>query len=484
MEPVQEGVANLVNHCAAVKRGETVLLLNECGEAEADLVDLIAEAVRAAGGREQVMWLDRPERGGGRGAAPPISEELTKAITSADKVISLYPLSDRALVETLGDSPSVLITNTMFRTKEDFASNHARYHWGMANTVRARRRRIMATASSSEDQVKEGVWNLVAHCLDVQKGESVLLLNEYGKIDPELVGLIEDAVKECGAESHSLWGETIERGARSFSKVLVGAILSADKLIMNYNLNREVLHQYVKDRQILRVTNRCLTPENFATEHARFDWRMVRAIFARLEEISSSSRDWHISAPGGTDLRGQVATASDVADAYFVQESEATRLIRVFPGEVYTPVGAINAQGKIVSDGPNAEDREGGPPEAVTFFFEDNRIVRVEGGERADRVRQRIEEMAQTFGDKARTLDSWHGGMNPKADPDPAGIGAVSTTQRMHFHAQTLGGNFGATVCNQTIELDGSKTYENGKLMVLDDPKIVEAARVYGIEDW
>lgn len=272
----------------------------------------------------------------------------------------------------------------------------------------------MTAETTVQDQVKEGVWNLVANCLDVQKGESILLLNEYGKIDPKLVGLIEDAVNQQGAEAHSLWGPTIERGARSFSRVLVGALLSADKVIMNYNLNREVLHQYVKDHQILRVTHRCLTAENFATEHARFDWRMVRAIFARLEEISSSSRGWRITAPGGTDLRGQVATGSDVADAYFVRESEVTRLIRVFPGEVYTPVGVIHAEGKIVADGPDAEERGGGPPEPVTFFVEDNRIMRIAGDERAERVRQRIEENAQTLGDNAWTIDSWHGGMNPK----------------------------------------------------------------------
>ncbi len=135
MEPVREGVANLIDNCAEVKQGETVLLLNERGEAEPDLIEVIAESVRAAGGREQVMWLDRPERGGGPGAAPPISDELATAIRSADKVIALYPLSDRALVQTLGESPSVLIANTMFRTQEDFASNHARYHWGMANAI-------------------------------------------------------------------------------------------------------------------------------------------------------------------------------------------------------------------------------------------------------------------------------------------------------------------------------------------------------------
>lgn len=211
---------------------------------------------------------------------------------------------------------------------------------------------------------------------------------------------------------------------------------------------------------------------------------MVRAIFARIEEICSGSTNWHITAPGGRDLGGRIASASDVADAYFVRESEATRLIRVFPGEVYTPVGAINAQGTSVADAPNAEDRESGTVDPVTFFVENNRIVRIEGGERADRIRQRIEEMARTFGDNAWTIDSWHGGMNPKADPDPAGIGAISTTERVHFHARTLGGNFGATVSHQTIDLDGRPLFRDGKLAILDDPRIAEAARQFGIEDW
>jgi hypothetical protein len=135
VEPVEEGVANLVNNCAEVKRGEIVLLLNARGEAEADVVDLITEAVRAAGGRERVIWLDPPARGGGPGTAPSLSEELVSAISAADKVIALYPLSDRSLVQALGDTPSVLVANTMFRTKDDFASNHARYHWGMANAI-------------------------------------------------------------------------------------------------------------------------------------------------------------------------------------------------------------------------------------------------------------------------------------------------------------------------------------------------------------
>jgi hypothetical protein len=74
--------------------------------------------------------------------------------------------------------------------------------------------------------------------------------------------------------------------------------------------------------------------------------------------------------------------------------------------------------------------------------------------------------------------------MNPRADSDPAGIGATSTTERMHFHARTLGGNFGATIGKQTVELDGRLLFRDGKLMVLDDPELRDAAQRYGVEDW
>ncbi len=343
---------------------------------------------------------------------------------------------------------------------------------------------MKTVGTTATDLIREGVRNLVSNCLDVQPGESILLLNERGRIAPELVDLMEEGVRQCRGECHSLWGETIERGQRTFPKVLLGALLSADKVIMNYNLDREVLHQYVKDHQILRVTNRCLRPELFATEHARFHWGMVRAIFAHLEEIVSDASEWHITGSGGTDLSGKMADASDVAGAYFVQEAEATRLIRVFPGEVYTPVGVKEASGRIVADAPNVDDPTLSS-EPVTFTIENSRIVRIDGEERAQRVRDGMEAAAARFGhESAYTIDSWHGGMNPRADSNPRGIGGISTTERMHFHARTLGGNFGATVGRQTIEVGRKTIFENGKLTVLNDPELREAAVRFGVEDW
>ena len=75
---VQAGVNNLVRHCAAVERGESVLLLNERGAMDAELATLLEQAIAEAGGTPYSLWVDfaRPRggaassgcrRGAGRG---------------------------------------------------------------------------------------------------------------------------------------------------------------------------------------------------------------------------------------------------------------------------------------------------------------------------------------------------------------------------------------------------------------------------------
>ena len=126
---MQEAIENLVQNCAQVQRGESVLLLNEQDAMDADVVGLLAEAVGAAGATPRVMWEASPERGAA------MSGELLEAIASADKVIAHFPVSPSALEESLGSDPGVVVVQSMFRTKQHFVSQHARYHWGMANAI-------------------------------------------------------------------------------------------------------------------------------------------------------------------------------------------------------------------------------------------------------------------------------------------------------------------------------------------------------------
>ena len=129
MASVSEGVRNLVANCAEIQRGEKVLIVNEQGAMDPDVVSLIAEDVRGAGASPQVIWAEPPGRGN------PVPDELLQAIASSDKVIDSLGIGDKALEAHLGPNPHVVVIHSMFRTKDHFASEHARYHWGMANAI-------------------------------------------------------------------------------------------------------------------------------------------------------------------------------------------------------------------------------------------------------------------------------------------------------------------------------------------------------------
>ena len=56
----------------------------------------------------------------------------------------------------------------------------------------------MATTSASqtrEEQARDGIRNLVQEVANVQRGERVLVLNEYGRVDAPLPDLIGEAIK-------------------------------------------------------------------------------------------------------------------------------------------------------------------------------------------------------------------------------------------------------------------------------------------------
>lgn len=336
------------------------------------------------------------------------------------------------------------------------------------------------------DRVREGVQNLVNRCAEVQAGETVLVLNEVGKVEPEIAGLVEEAAKTAGAETYVLWGEVPNRSRREIPKLLLNAFLSADKVISNFSLNRAALDPHTRGQGIVQVNNGCRTAGMMSTAHATFHWGMVRTIFQRLEEIFAEGERWRITSPAGTDISGKIGKASDVADAYFAAEAEASRFIRVFPGEVYTPVGCLDADGTIVTEYINMRDAEPWPRPAV-LTVRGSRVVKVEGGAEADALEAEIDQNLKRHGDPAAVIDSWHGGMNPKARVPTADNrtlqGATSGPALMHFHLGRTVDPISAGVLNHTVEVDGRKLYERGKLLILDDPKIRDAAARYGIED-
>ncbi len=332
--------------------------------------------------------------------------------------------------------------------------------------------------------IKEGVWNLVNHCAEVKKDDEVLILNEYGKVDEEIAALVTEAVKETKANYHVMWAESIQPGRTSLNKVLIGAFLAADKVISNFSLNRVVLDEYTRGKRVIQINNTCRNPNLMGTPHARYHWSMVKAIYSRLEEIIQHGERWRITSPAGTDISGKIGKSSEVADTYFSQEAAASRFIRVFPGEVYSPVGSMEAAGTIVVEYINMRDQMPWE-ETATLTIQSDKVIQVDGGSQAKAMEQALEDNCRKFGDKATIIDSWHGGMNPKARVPTAEnrslLGATSSPALLHFHLGRLKSPISAGILNHTVEVDGKKIFEGGRLLILDDSKIRDTERQYGL---
>lgn len=344
--------------------------------------------------------------------------------------------------------------------------------------------------------IRVGVKNLVANCLETGRGQTVLLLNGRSDIEPELVGLIEDAIREQGGTPYSLWIDPLPRDISGIPRMIGNAINAADKLLLNVNLNRVLLLDHLQGNGMLdlvRVNNRLRTPDRFSTEHAQFHWGLVMAMARQLEEITASASEYTITTPRGTSMHGRVISGSEVADAFFAQDANLGRTERVFPGEVYSPVGSGDANGTIVFDHPGLADKD---PWDIPLVLQvkDNFLTDVEWREETSRTETDdwgvqtiwsrdqfvglLKTNAERYGqDAAYTVDSWHGGMHPKAVLRP---GQLSETKTMHFHIGRVADTLSAYMTNQTVSLDGKVLFENGNLSLLDDPEIQELAQEFG----
>lgn len=331
---------------------------------------------------------------------------------------------------------------------------------------------------------KEGISNLVRHCAQVREGESVLILNEHGAVDPEVSEHIEQLVRSTGAACRSLWGDTIEPKSQTLPNAMVDAILSADKVISNYTIDRVLLDDYIQEKDLVYVRNSCRTVKSLSHPHAVFHWGLVRVIMGYVEDLCSKATTWRITSPAGTDISGQISDGSDVADAFFVQDAESSRFIRVFPGEVFTPVGSRRATGKIVMEYVNIKDSHPWD-EAAIISIVDDKITRIEGTGRAEQLDRDLEDRVTKYGERAAYLDSWHGGMNPGArvpSPEDRSLrGATSGPAMMHFHLGRTKDPISAGALFAAIELDDRKIIENGKLLILDDERILQARSYLGL---
>jgi hypothetical protein len=283
-----------------------------------------------------------------------------------------------------------------------------------------------------------------------------------------------------------MWAEPLERGTQALPKTVLGAMLGADKIIAHYPANRTLLEEQLKGTGIIHIGNWSRDAKLMSSEQARYHSGMVRAIGHRMEEVFRAAQRWTVTAPNGTNISGRIVRESEVADAFFVEDAAGGRYLKTFPGAVYAPIGSADAEGTIVANHINQQgDKLWDEPAFISV--RQNRVVDIEGGPGATELQARTEERAHLHGEKATILDSFHGGLNPKSQrPTPESTTVDwtrmgSTPALIHFHVGRLKSTLSTGVSFHTLYADDKEIIEAGRLAVLNDPELVEAAECLGV---
>ena len=327
-------------------------------------------------------------------------------------------------------------------------------------------------SNMNPDLIKAGVDNLVNHCAKVTGGERVLIVNARGKVEPELAALIQKAVETAGAFCEYIWIDPVHKEVTILPPTLVRAIEVSDKIIFNGSISRVLLNRYLKDRDVVEINNYYLNSHAMCAADARFDWRELRCLFTSIEQSFLGAKKWSITTTMGTELSGHIAGATDVSQAFFVKSGDSLRKRRVFPGEVFSPVGVMGAEGKVAVQYINELD-DLAWDDPVIAVIRNGRVSALEGdGPHRGVLERLLEEKQQVYGDQALMLDSWHGGMNPEARvpsiDDPRLEGARTSPALMHVHLGSQLDTISAGMLNAIVEVDGKKIFEQGRCLLFE----------------
>ena len=340
--------------------------------------------------------------------------------------------------------------------------------------------------SAAVGPMHEAVENLVRNCAQVQRGESVLLLNEQDAMDADVVGLVAEAISTAGATPRVMWEAPPEKDA-AMPGELLEAIASSDKVIAHFPVSPTALEESLgPNPSVVVVQSMFRTKDHFVSEHARYHWGMAHAIYERFQnELFAEGRKWRFTSPGGTDMSGVVAAFSERARQL---EDNLTPFSRSFNSPAYIPVASRGCEGTAVIEYTGGHRRIplDHPP---TLVIENNVIVRAEGPPEAkrwvDQYSKVLSERSERLGTPdANKVDSWHGGLHPTAECIGGFLGNASP-KMAHFHVGPDGAHMAAQWGDLDMWLDDERVIENGRYAPeFDDSKLRETAYQLGLKHW
>jgi len=330
--------------------------------------------------------------------------------------------------------------------------------------------------------MKEGIDNLLTHCMNVQAGQDVVIIYDpMGYFSRTLVDAVASRVTSMHAQPHILETSRIDSGD-NMPPFLLKAMETAHHTLFFHSLgsmlrfvpvggNGTLTISFIVDDESMHST--------FSTMHHGAMQNMTRLLHESLTE----AKRWRITCPLGTDL-------SSVAEFEAGKAPTSTGdgfTLQTFPIGSHRPFLCRSMQGtlavtRLISSGVHAHNPVGLTLNSpVLAEVKDGIMVDFDGdAETVRQVRDHYDMVGDTYGyDGDRHLiSSWHAGTHPQgyctyddvSDYERWLLIAHNNPRMAHFHScgDFNPGEVTLPIIDPTIEFDGDPLWNNGKLEFLE----------------
>lgn len=319
--------------------------------------------------------------------------------------------------------------------------------------------------------------NVVRTCMNIKVGEKVQVWVDEPLIRQGLVLVRE--MKGVGAETLFVVFPDSIRPIEKFSETLSATSKKTDALIWWFN-------KLVSDAELgaflpvfteftvdgARIGFGVYIDDDMLENEMSADYTEINQRTEKLAKFINGGKNVHLTASGGTDIKFSIEGRRCLADSGFIHEKGIFRNLPA--GEVFIAPVEESANGVVVFDKSIvlAEIERGLLKTPITLSFKSGRVVKVEGGEEAAKLRKTVEEAGKGAdviaelgigtNDRARLMG------NPMTDEKVLGTAHVAIGDNVHV---PIGGkneakiHIDGIIGEPTIAVDGKTIMTKGKFV-------------------
>jgi hypothetical protein len=140
---IEEGARNCVVECAQVKKGDSVLILNQSGSVDADVSEALAQAAKEEGAEVHILWGEPIPK-----TSDVVPKTLVGALLSSDVAVVTYPSLRREILHPHLKDKEVVRSGNAARTAELMGSEWARFPYTLQQAIIDKLDEIMEWAKS------------------------------------------------------------------------------------------------------------------------------------------------------------------------------------------------------------------------------------------------------------------------------------------------------------------------------------------------